>query len=532
MEAEYGVYFLANYQGAPLARSLLAPFTEVKAEKEDVEATAGVEEKEADACPKLPLPALPLAAFGAAGCSSAQECEILVDASWQQTTAIASAPLRKEILANDSLQQTTAIASAPLRKEILANDSLQQTTAIASAALRTEDDEHALLSQSAPSSSSRSKALHLSDGVDSNSDPDQEAVLAASVQQESRSREAQQSGHVTPRKAASASRDAALEASPSPPGGEAPLPQMPPATALPPMPSAATSLSSAPLRAGGGGGGANSGSNAPAQQKQEERRLSSVRLSDADRQVCASLDRFFSDEKLWQLVEKEVSSSSKLRLALAELPGALGSKEQAFRVQVPKPYPGVQYRRSKNLEDRYPRYAKHGQTVAGYVEGAGGGEWLRISENVFLPMQVGNIDIMRPISAEERRQALEAERAAKAAGRSNAAQSTSSSAFAVAPSGGGGRSGDGTLLFPTAALSVDTEDGSTVTSRLSTLQPLPESISKAPLNDPDALNDFYSKNPINALSDTPRACPAVAPSQLPSMFNLPSDGDRRGDCRN
>lgn len=53
------------------------------------------------------------------------------------------------------------------------------------------------------------------------------------------------------------------------------------------------------------------------------------------------------------------------------------SGERRFRVQVPRPYPGVQYRRSKRLDDRYSRYAEHGTIVAGVVED--NGEWLRIS---------------------------------------------------------------------------------------------------------------------------------------------------------
>mmetsp|Transcript_33419 Transcript_33419/g.77609 ORF Transcript_33419/g.77609 Transcript_33419/m.77609 type:complete len:258 (-) Transcript_33419:226-999(-) len=65
-----------------------------------------------------------------------------------------------------------------------------------------------------------------------------------------------------------------------------------------------------------------------------------------------------------------------------------------FRVQVPRQYPGVQYRKSKNLNDRYPRYAKLGTVVTGHVEDDG--EWLRISDHVFLPMKVGGVQILEP----------------------------------------------------------------------------------------------------------------------------------------
>merc|ERR1712232_1402762 len=55
------------------------------------------------------------------------------------------------------------------------------------------------------------------------------------------------------------------------------------------------------------------------------------------------------------------------------------------------------YRKSKDLDNRYPRYAKHGSLVMGHVED--NGEWLRISTSVFLPMKVGAIQIMEPTSS-------------------------------------------------------------------------------------------------------------------------------------
>jgi len=122
-------------------------------------------------------------------------------------------------------------------------------------------------------------------------------------------------------------------------------------------------------------------------------------MSDIDSQVNASLDRFFSDERLWQRVAKEVSVNSAQLRSVVETQAVGG----LFRVQVPKPYPGVQYRKSKSLNDRYPRYAKHGSTVTGQVED--NGEWLRISGDVFLPMKVGTIAILEPLPQEARGEA-------------------------------------------------------------------------------------------------------------------------------
>jgi len=118
-------------------------------------------------------------------------------------------------------------------------------------------------------------------------------------------------------------------------------------------------------------------------------------MKEIDLQVNTSLDRFFGDERLWQRVAKEVAgSSSKLRSCVDR-----HATTSRFRVQVPKPYPGVQYRKSKSLEDRYPRYAKDGVIVSGQVEHDG--EWLRISDHVFLPMKVGGMSILEQVPQEE-----------------------------------------------------------------------------------------------------------------------------------
>lgn len=101
-------------------------------------------------------------------------------------------------------------------------------------------------------------------------------------------------------------------------------------------------------------------------------------LPDVDAQVRSSLDKLFKAEKVWQA-------------AVARGPTEL----ELFQVHVPQPYPGVQYRRSKNLEDTYLRYAKNGITVAGRLEDRG--EWLRLSGDVFLPMRIGGIMILEPL---------------------------------------------------------------------------------------------------------------------------------------
>lgn len=143
--------------------------------------------------------------------------------------------------------------------------------------------------------------------------------------------------------------------------------------------------------------------------------VSKENLAEIDAQLVARLDAFFADERLWRLVEAKVGEQIK-KLENKELSYAAGAGtrvggttdqslarggEQSgagnrpFRVQVPKPYPGVQYRKSKNLEDRYPRYAANGATVLGQI--VDNGEWLKIRGNVFLPMRIGAVRILEPL---------------------------------------------------------------------------------------------------------------------------------------
>jgi len=63
-----------------------------------------------------------------------------------------------------------------------------------------------------------------------------------------------------------------------------------------------------------------------------------------------------------------------------------------FRVQVPMQYPGVQFRKSKNLNDRYLKYAKNGTIIRGFVEEDG--EWIRLADAIYLPMRVNGVQIL------------------------------------------------------------------------------------------------------------------------------------------
>jgi len=123
--------------------------------------------------------------------------------------------------------------------------------------------------------------------------------------------------------------------------------------------------------------------------------------------VQASLDKFFSDDNAWQQVAHEVARTMKLRASMHQLKEPLPGKSLKFRVQVPKPYPGVQYRRTKDLSDKYPSYAKHGSTITGEVEDDR--EWVRVRRrdvsgagdrsggSLYLPLRLGPVQILEPL---------------------------------------------------------------------------------------------------------------------------------------
>jgi len=118
-----------------------------------------------------------------------------------------------------------------------------------------------------------------------------------------------------------------------------------------------------------------------------------TKLARIENRIVANLDQFFDDERCWHLMALEVKRSSTLPSSVKSL-GRVGKQKCFFRVQVPKPYPGVQCRKSKNGE-RHPKYAVNGAVVFGTVEDDG--EWLKISSSIFLPMRVGLIQILEPL---------------------------------------------------------------------------------------------------------------------------------------
>lgn len=90
--------------------------------------------------------------------------------------------------------------------------------------------------------------------------------------------------------------------------------------------------------------------------------------------LLTSFDRLFSDQH-----DKEA------------VPQQRGGR---YRVVVPADYPGVQFRRSRDLTDRYDKYAPNGTVVRGEV--SEDGEWLKLSDTLFLPMRIGGKKLLEP----------------------------------------------------------------------------------------------------------------------------------------
>jgi len=112
--------------------------------------------------------------------------------------------------------------------------------------------------------------------------------------------------------------------------------------------------------------------------------------AEMEAQMIARLDKFFEDPELWPSIVEEVADSAGQRLR------SIRRATGRFLVRVPKPYPGLQYRKSKNLDDKVPRkYAGDGEVVAGQVDEDGA--WLQVGDEGFLPTNVGAIQILEPL---------------------------------------------------------------------------------------------------------------------------------------
>lgn len=64
---------------------------------------------------------------------------------------------------------------------------------------------------------------------------------------------------------------------------------------------------------------------------------------------------------------------------------------QQFRIQVPPPYPGVQLRKSMDMNDKMPNFLQDGKIVNGWMDASG--VWVKLGPACFLPVYVGNMQV-------------------------------------------------------------------------------------------------------------------------------------------
>eukprot|EP00929_Paragymnodinium_shiwhaense_P017072 TRINITY_DN12599_c0_g1_i1.p1 TRINITY_DN12599_c0_g1~~TRINITY_DN12599_c0_g1_i1.p1 ORF type:complete len:593 (+),score=149.60 TRINITY_DN12599_c0_g1_i1:81-1859(+) len=72
----------------------------------------------------------------------------------------------------------------------------------------------------------------------------------------------------------------------------------------------------------------------------------------------------------------------------------------SFRVNVAPPYPGVQFRKTKSLSDRYNKYAQTGEIVAGTVED--NGKWLKMGKDLYLPIMLNEVVLLQEVKKEDK----------------------------------------------------------------------------------------------------------------------------------
>lgn len=116
---------------------------------------------------------------------------------------------------------------------------------------------------------------------------------------------------------------------------------------------------------------------------------------DALKTISDRLDRFFGDPNLQDLIERELANASRsvVKPGLSYLAGAYGK----FRINVPQPYPGVQFRNSKRMEDKHDDFIERDSIVEGEVDKDGA--WLQVGPGKFLPMRVDSLglQILEPV---------------------------------------------------------------------------------------------------------------------------------------
>jgi len=213
------------------------------------------------------------------------------------------------------------------------------------------------------------------------------------------------SSHTKPSRGSQAAPSAAAQ--PADGTSTAPLRSVP---APPAAPAAGQATPTKPTKAATGTTPTARDQQAPSRQQVDVSPRRAVQL-ETEKHISDSLDKFFSNDKTWREVATTVAKSKHF-LDFAERLKGYRRQAGTFRVVVPKPYPGVQYRKAKSLDERHHLFAENMKVVSGVIED---GEWLRIIPStsgedaelaelvknggrIFLPVRVGAMPILEPLS--------------------------------------------------------------------------------------------------------------------------------------
>lgn len=115
---------------------------------------------------------------------------------------------------------------------------------------------------------------------------------------------------------------------------------------------------------------------------------------EAQSEFGVTLNKYFGNDRTADVASHHFDTSSSSATAAAHR-----GERQTFQIHVPKPYPGVQLRKSMNLADKQQRFLEDGKVVKGEVDPTG--RWLKIGADSYLPFEVNGICILHAVKSSE-----------------------------------------------------------------------------------------------------------------------------------
>lgn len=341
MESEFGTYFLSNYRSAELAESLLK---DAKETQTPVLAPAAA--STAPAPGTVAAPAAP-AAPGTALPPLQRLCE-------SESTATPGSSGLFRLAPPPPLTNQFSVGATRTSADVVKIETLQEQKAAATASKTQEledygptgamfvDDEESLLGDDAPKTGGAAGQKHTRD-LDSDVEVDEADIASPQAQ-------AQSAPHLDP-----------------------PV-ELPPPQALSPAEAE------------------------PEEAEEEELEEKPIEMASGDLHVTVAPP----EVQVPQLSPPPAPSAhhdSAETPAEASFRPILPGHVQTFRISVPQPFPGVQLRKSPNIDDKHDRFLQDGKEVRGKVDATG--EWVKLKSKHYLPVKVGQIQVLHPVETHE-----------------------------------------------------------------------------------------------------------------------------------